>query len=61
MDKRIFTLGVILIIIAIILGALRLSNAYKFGGHATAVYGIAGIIGLVGIILTAWSYVKKQK
>ena len=61
MDKRILALGVVLIIVAIIIGALRLSNAYKFGGHETAVYGIAGVIGLIGIILVAWSYMMKPK
>ena len=61
MDKRILALGVVLIIIAIIIGALRYSGAYTFGGHNTAVYGGAGIIGLIGIILAAWSYAKKQR
>ena len=62
LDKRTLALGVVLIIIAIILGALRLSNAYDFGGmRRLYLYGIVGIIGLVGIILAAWSYTKKQK
>ena len=60
MDKRILALGVVLIIIAIVIGAVRASG-YTFGGHTTAVYGIAGIIGLIGIILVAWSYMMKPK
>jgi hypothetical protein len=61
LDKRILALGVVLIIIAVILGALRASGAYAFGGHETAVYGGAGIIGVIGIILAAWSYMMKPK
>ncbi|MGD0978991.1 MAG: hypothetical protein ABR962_07620 [Candidatus Bathyarchaeia archaeon] len=64
MDKRILALGIVLIIIAIILGAVRYSGAYDFGvgygsGGGTYFYGLAGIIGLIGIILAAWSYMKK--
>jgi len=61
LDKRILALGVVLIIIAIIIGALRASNASTFGGHTTAIYGLAGIIGLIGVILAAWSYMMKPK
>ena len=61
MDKRILALGLVLIIIAIILGAVRLSNAYSFGMRKLYLVGIAGIIGLIGIILAAWSYLRKKK
>jgi hypothetical protein len=66
LDKRILALGVVLIIIAIILGAVRYSGAYDFGvaygsGNGSYFYGLAGIIGLIGIILAAWSYMRKPK
>jgi len=60
LDKRILALGVVLIIIALILGIIRVSNAYDFGMRRLYLYGIAGIIGLIGIILAAWSYMKKK-
>ena len=61
MDKGILAFGIVLIIIAIILGAIRLSDAYDFGMRRLYLYGIAGIIGLIGIILVAWSYMRKPK
>jgi hypothetical protein len=61
LDKGILALGIVLIIIAIILGAVRLSDAYDFGMRRLYLYGIAGIIGLIGIILGAWSYLRKKK
>jgi fumarate reductase subunit D len=64
LDKRILAVGIVLIIIALILGAIRLSGAYDFGfaygsGGGWYFYGLAGIIGLIGIILAAWSYMRK--
>ena len=66
MDKRILALGIVLIIIALILGAVRYSGAYDFGvgygsGGGIYFYGLAGIISLIGIILAAWSYMRKPK
>jgi hypothetical protein len=65
LDRRILAAGVVLIIIALILGAVRYSGAYDFGvsygsGSGWYFYGLAGIIGLIGIILAAWSYTKKK-
>lgn len=64
MDKRILAVGIVLIIIAIILGAVRYSGANDFGfaygsGGGWYFYGLAGVIGLIGIILAAWSYMRK--
>jgi hypothetical protein len=58
-------LGAILIIIALILGAVRYSGAYDFGiaygsGNGWYFYGLAGVIGLVGIIIAAWALMKKE-
>jgi hypothetical protein len=66
LDKGILALGIVLVIIALILGAVRYSGAYDFGigygsGQGIYFYGLAGIIGLIGIILAAWSYMRKPK
>ena len=61
MNKYIMILGIVLIIIAIILGAVQ-HFSYNFYGDPSNkwyFYGGVGIIGLVGIILLAWSYLKK--
>jgi len=65
LNKGILAVGIILIVIAIILGAVRISGAYNFGisygsGNGWYFYGLMGIIGLIGIILAAWSYTKKK-
>jgi uncharacterized sodium:solute symporter family permease YidK len=57
--------GVILIIIALILGAVRYSKAYDFGvsygsGSGWYFYGLAGIIGLIGIIIAVWGLMKTE-
>jgi hypothetical protein len=64
LDKRVLAVGVVLIIFAIILGAVRYSGVYDFGfaygsGGGWYFYGLAGIIGLIGIILVAWYYLRK--
>jgi hypothetical protein len=57
-------IGAILIIIALILGAIQLFNAYDFtpsmGGRHLYVYGLFGVIGLIGIIIAAWALMKKE-
>jgi hypothetical protein len=66
LDNRILAVGVVLIVIAIILGAVRLSQAYDFGvsygsGNGWYFYGLVAIIGLIGIILAAWSFMREKQ
>jgi uncharacterized membrane protein len=58
-------LGGLLIIIAIILGAIRYSGSYDFGlsyggGYGWYFYGLVGLLGLIGIIVAVWAYLKKE-
>jgi len=57
--------GVLLIIIALILGGIRYSGAYDFGvsygsGNGWYFYGLAGIIGLIGIIIAVWGLMMTE-
>ena len=53
-------LGIVLVIIAIMLGIVQLTaHVLSIYGSTTTkygYYGVVGIIGLIGIIITAWSY-----
>jgi hypothetical protein len=64
LDKRILAVGIVLIIIAIILGAIQhfgVVNIYGSGDtNKWLFYGLVAIIALIGIILAAWSYVRKE-
>jgi O-antigen/teichoic acid export membrane protein len=56
-------LGAVLVLVAIILGGiqlLRIFNIYGASGNRWFFYGSVGVIGLVGIILLAWSFMKKE-
>jgi hypothetical protein len=60
--------GVLLIIIALILGALQHfyygpNNQSLYGSDANKwyFYGLVGVIGLVGIILAAWYFMKTEQ
>jgi len=55
-------LGAILIIVALILGIIQHFNVYNFYGDPANkwyFYGIVALIGIIGIIAAAWSYIKK--
>jgi len=55
--------GILLIVIAIILGTVQHFNVYNLYGAAENkwyFYGLVGVIGLIGIILAVWSYIKKE-
>jgi len=55
--------GIVLIIIAVILGGIQVSHAHNFYGAAKYkwyFYGGVAVVGIVGIILTVWGAVKKE-
>jgi hypothetical protein len=59
-------IGALLIIIALILGAIQLFNiggvdfTTMWGVRHLYVYGLFGVIGIVGIIIAAWALMKKE-
>jgi hypothetical protein len=57
-------LGVLLVLIALVLGGIELFNIYDFvpvlGGRHLYVYGVFGVIGLIGLILAFWALMKKE-
>jgi uncharacterized membrane protein YbjE (DUF340 family) len=64
LNKTLLALGIVLIVIALIFGAVRYIHAYDFGvgygsGYGWYFYGLLGIAGLIGIILAAWSFTKR--
>jgi Na+/melibiose symporter-like transporter len=64
LDKRILAFGIVLIIIALILGAVQhfgVANIYGSDDNKWLFYGLVAVIGLIGIILAAWSYMRKPK
>jgi hypothetical protein len=57
--------GVLLIIIAIILGAVQHFNTLGYSIYGSDdnkwyFYGLIGIIGLIGVILVVWSFMKTE-
>jgi len=57
-------LGVLLIIIALILGAVQHFGVYNIYGtddYKWYFYGLVGVIGLIGIILAAWYFMKTEQ
>lgn len=64
MNKTLIITGAILIIIALILGAIQhfmigSINFYGAEENKWYFYGIVAVIGLIGIIAAAWAYLKK--
>jgi len=64
LNKTLMIGGVILIVIALILGAIQHFmiggiNFYGDPANKWYFYGGVGIIGLIGIIAAAWAYIKK--
>jgi hypothetical protein len=63
MNKMTLAFGILLIIIALILGGVQLAaHVFNIYGSTTTkygYYGVVGVIGLIGIIIAAWSYMKK--
>jgi len=56
-------LGVLLIVVALILGGVQILHIYNIYGSSSNkwyYYGSVGAIGLIGIILTAWGLMKKE-
>lgn len=56
-------IGALLIIIALILGGVQhfAYNIYGDDSNKWYFYGLVVVIGLVGIILAAWSFMKKEQ
>jgi hypothetical protein len=57
-------LGVVLIVVALILGGVQIFYVYNiniYGASANRLYfyGALAIIGIIGIILTAWGIMKR--
>lgn len=63
MNKGILSVGVILVIVAIILGVVQhfnIANIYGSSDNKWYFWALLVIIGLIGIILAAWGYIKKE-
>lgn len=56
-------LGAVLIIVALIVGGVQLLhiyNIYGAGSNRWYFYGAVGVIGVVGIALAAWGWLRKE-
>jgi formate hydrogenlyase subunit 4 len=55
-------LGIVLILIALVLGGLQISHIYDVVSHPTPLYYyvLVGVVGLIGIIVAAWALMKKE-
>jgi hypothetical protein len=64
MNMGITATGIVLIIIALILGAVQHFGMYNIYGDESNkwyFYGIIAVIGVIGILLAAWGAMKKEK
>ena len=63
MHVKIVAVGIVLIIIALILGAIQHFGMYNFYGsdaNKWYFYSLVGIVGLIGIVIAAWGAMKKE-
>lgn len=64
MKTGIAAIGIVLIIVALILGGLQLLlhifAIYGTTDYKWYFYGAVGVIGLIGIIIAAWGLMKKE-
>jgi hypothetical protein len=67
---KVMVLGVVLIIIALVAGGVQILRIYNIYGNGNLYgdasnrwyfYGGVGLIGLIGIILVAWTLLKKDR
>lgn len=62
MKTGITAIGIVLIIVALILGIIQhfVYNVYGNPDYRWYFYGALGVIGLIGIIIAAWGLMKKE-
>lgn len=64
MDNKILLYcGILLIIVALILGGVQHFTDYNLYGaqdNKNYFWGLVGVIGLIGIVLAVWSFMKKS-
>jgi len=55
--------GIVLIVVALILGGIQVSHAYNLYGasaHKWYFYGGVAVVGVIGIVLVIWGAVMKE-
>lgn len=64
MNKMMLYGGILLIIIAAILGIVQHFNVYNLYGSVDNkwyFYGLVGVVGVIGIVLAIWAYMQKAE
>jgi Na+/melibiose symporter-like transporter len=64
LNKMMLYSGILLVIIALILGLVQhfgVYNLYGDVGNKWYFYGLVGVIGVIGIVLAIWTYMQKQE